>query len=70
MLQSVIWILLAGFFVGQMARQLSAPGLIGMILAGILLGPQVANIIYLDVLTTADSLRTVAPNLHIPKFYI
>ncbi|MBW4510328.1 MAG: cation:proton antiporter [Scytonematopsis contorta HA4267-MV1] len=60
MLESVIWILLTGFFVGQIARRLGAPPLIGMILAGILLGPQVAKIIHPEVLATADSLRTVA----------
>ncbi|MBW4666776.1 MAG: cation:proton antiporter [Cyanomargarita calcarea GSE-NOS-MK-12-04C] len=60
MLESVIWILLTGFFVGQIARRLGAPPLIGMILAGILLGPQAAKIIHPEVLATADSLRTVA----------
>ncbi|MEA5572321.1 cation:proton antiporter [Calothrix sp. UHCC 0171] len=60
MLESVIWILLTGFFIGQLARRLSAPPLIGMILSGILLGPQVANVIHADVLTSADRLRTVA----------
>ena len=60
MLESVIWILLTGFFVGQVARRLGAPPLIGMILAGIVLGPQVAKIIHPEVLATADSLRTVA----------
>lgn len=60
MLLSVVFILLAGFFVGQIARRFSAPGLIGMILAGIMLGPQVANIIHPDILATASNLRTVA----------
>ncbi|BAZ41896.1 sodium/hydrogen exchanger [Calothrix sp. NIES-4101] len=60
MLESVIWILLAGFFTGQLARRLGAPPLIGMIVSGILLGSQVANVIHPDILTSADSLRTVA----------
>jgi solute carrier family 9B (sodium/hydrogen exchanger), member 1/2 len=60
MLESVIWILLTGFFVGQVARRLGAPPLIGMIVAGIVLGPQVAKIIHPEVIATADSLRTVA----------
>jgi solute carrier family 9B (sodium/hydrogen exchanger), member 1/2 len=60
MLESVIWILLTGFFVGQIARRLGAPPLIGMIVAGIVLGPQVAKIIHPEVIATADSLRTVA----------
>jgi solute carrier family 9B (sodium/hydrogen exchanger), member 1/2 len=60
MLQSVVWILLMGFFVGQIARRLNAPPLIGMILVGIILGPQVSNVISPDVLDAAAQLRTVA----------
>lgn len=60
MLASVIWILLAGFFLGQVARRLKAPPLVGMILAGILLGPQGANAIGTETLDAADSLRTIA----------
>jgi solute carrier family 9B (sodium/hydrogen exchanger), member 1/2 len=60
MLLSIIWILLMGFFGGQIARRLGAPPLIGMILVGILLGFQVSNIISADVLNAADELRTVA----------
>ncbi len=60
MLTSVLWILLMGFFVGQIARRLGAPPLIGMILVGIILGSQVSNVISQDVLDAADELRTVA----------
>jgi solute carrier family 9B (sodium/hydrogen exchanger), member 1/2 len=60
MLPSVLWILLMGFFVGQIARRLNAPPLIGMILVGILLGPQVGNVIKPEVLAGADNLRVVA----------
>ncbi len=60
MLASIIWILLAGFFVGQIARRLKAPALVGMVLSGILLGPQVGNVISPGVLSAADSLRTIA----------
>ncbi|HYW18335.1 MAG TPA: cation:proton antiporter [Nodularia sp. (in: cyanobacteria)] len=60
MLFSIIWILLMGYFSGQIARRLGAPPLIGMILVGILLGSQVGNVISADVLNTADELRTVA----------
>ena len=60
MLTSIIWILLAGFFVGQVARRLKAPPLVGMIVAGILLGPQVASVIGAETLGAADALRTVA----------
>ncbi|MEG4119076.1 cation:proton antiporter [Microcoleus sp. N9_B4] len=60
MLESIIWILLMGFFVGQIARRLKAPALVGMVLVGILLGPQLGNIISPEVLGAANSLRTIA----------
>lgn len=60
MLASVLWILMMGFFAGQVARRLNAPPLIGMILAGMILGPQVRNVISQDVLSAADELRTLA----------
>lgn len=60
MLESIIWILLVGFFAGQIARRLKAPALVGMVLAGILLGPQVANVLSSGVLGAADGLRTIA----------
>ncbi|MCC5630919.1 cation:proton antiporter [Nostoc sphaeroides CHAB 2801] len=60
MLASVLWILMMGFFAGQLARRLVAPPLIGMILVGIILGPQVWNVISSDVLGAADELRTLA----------
>lgn len=60
MLESLLWILWMGFFVGQMARRLNAPALVGMVLVGVVLGPQVGNVISPDVLNAADSLRIVA----------
>ncbi|MEG4083762.1 cation:proton antiporter [Microcoleus sp. POL10_C6] len=60
MLESMIWILLMGFFVGQIARRLKAPALVGMVLVGILLGPQLGNVISPEVLAAANSLRTIA----------
>ncbi|MEW5859001.1 MAG: cation:proton antiporter [Cyanobacteriota bacterium] len=60
MLASALWILLMGFFVGQIARRLGAPPLIGMILVGMLLGPQIGNVISPDTLAAADHLRIVA----------
>ncbi|MEA5617361.1 cation:proton antiporter [Cronbergia sp. UHCC 0137] len=60
MLFSIIWMLLMGFFAGQIARRLGAPPLIGMILVGIVFGSQMGNIISADVLNAADELRTVA----------
>ncbi len=60
MLESIIWILLVGFFAGQIARRLKAPPLVGMVLVGIVLGPQFTNVISEGVLGAADGLRTIA----------
>jgi NhaP-type Na+/H+ or K+/H+ antiporter/nucleotide-binding universal stress UspA family protein len=60
MLESLIWILLMGFFVGQMAHRLRVPALVGMVLVGIVLGPQVGNVIGPEVMGMADDLRTIA----------
>ena len=60
MLASVLWILLMGFFAGQIVRRLGAPPLIGMILVGIVLGPQVSDVLSSEVLKSADNLRIVA----------
>ncbi|MEO0539465.1 MAG: cation:proton antiporter [Cyanobacteria bacterium P01_A01_bin.105] len=60
MLESAIWILLVGHFAGQVATRLKAPALVGMVLAGIALGPQLANVISPGTLAAADGLRTVA----------
>lgn len=60
MLESILWILLLGFFVGQVARRLTMPALVGMVLVGILLGPYGWNRISSGVLDAADALRTIA----------
>jgi solute carrier family 9B (sodium/hydrogen exchanger), member 1/2 len=60
MLESFVFILVIGFFVGQIARRLKAPALVGMVLVGILLGPQVADAIAPDVLAASVPLRTIA----------
>ncbi|MCX7595553.1 MAG: cation:proton antiporter, partial [Fischerella sp.] len=67
MLESILWILLVGFFIGQIARRLKAPALVGIVLAGILLGPQVANVISPDVLAASDVLRTIAVTVILMK---
>ncbi len=59
-LGSALWILLGGLFAGQLAKRLGAPALLGMVLVGIVLGPQLGNVISPDVLAAADGLRTVA----------
>lgn len=60
MLVSILWIGLMGFFVGQLAQRAKLPSLVGMIIAGIMLGPQVSNVIAPSVLAAADDLRTIA----------
>jgi len=60
MLDSIIWILLTGFGAGQLAQRLGAPALIGMILVGILLGPEGLNRLSPAVLANAAELRTLA----------
>lgn len=67
MLESIILILLIGFFVGEIAFRLKAPPLVGMILVGILLGPQISNIIDSSILQAADSLRTLAVTIILMK---
>jgi solute carrier family 9B (sodium/hydrogen exchanger), member 1/2 len=64
---SLLLILLIGFFVGQIARRLGIPALIGTILVGILLGPQVGNVIDSSILETADRWRTVAVTIILMK---
>lgn len=56
-----------GFFAGQIARRLGAPPLIGMILIGVILGPQVGNVLSPEVLNSADSLRVVAVTIILMK---
>ena len=60
MLESIIWILLMGFFVGQIARRMRVPALVGMVLVGMVLGPYGGNVIAPEVLAAADSLRVIA----------
>lgn len=60
MLASAVLILVMGFFAGQLARKLGAPPLIGMILVGIIIGQEFANLISPQVLEAADDLRLVA----------
>ena len=67
MLESIILILLIGFFVGEIALRLKAPPLVGMVLVGILLGPQISNIIDSSILQAADSLRAIAVTIILMK---
>lgn len=48
-----------GFFAGQLAQRLKLPALVGMVLVGMVLGPQVGNVIS-SVLGAANGLRAIA----------
>jgi NhaP-type Na+/H+ or K+/H+ antiporter len=60
MLSGAILILLGGFFAGQLAKRFGAPPLLGMIAAGVALGPQGLNLLGVEILNGAEALRTVA----------
>lgn len=60
MLESIVWILVIGFFAGQLARRVKLPVLVGMMLAGIALGPEAGNVIRPEVLDSANALRVIA----------
>ncbi|TVQ51705.1 MAG: sodium:proton antiporter [Spirulina sp. DLM2.Bin59] len=60
MLTSLILILLVGFFAGQLVQRLKIPALVGMVVAGIALGPQGADVLAPSILDAADDLRAIA----------
>ncbi|WP_373478928.1 cation:proton antiporter [Geminocystis sp.] len=60
MLESILWIILLGFFVSQVFSRAKIPALVGLIVVGIILGPQVSNVLASDVFNSAPSLRIIA----------
>ncbi|WP_036481569.1 sodium:proton antiporter [Myxosarcina sp. GI1] len=60
MLFSIALILLLGFISGQLMHKLGAPPLIGAILTGIIIGPELGNFIAPVVLDTAADWRSLA----------
>ena len=60
MLLSIAFILLAGMFMGWLCAKLKLPGLLGMILTGILLGPHALNLIDSSILGISSELRKIA----------
>ncbi|HHU84202.1 MAG TPA: sodium:proton antiporter [Clostridiales bacterium] len=60
MLISIALILLSGLFVDYIFRKMKLPGLIGMIIVGIVLGPYALNLIDSSILNVAGELRQIA----------
>lgn len=60
MLLSIALILLIGMFSGWLCSKLRLPGLLGMIITGIILGPYVLNLIDASILNISSELRKMA----------
>lgn len=60
MLFSLALIVIIGFSLSGIFNRLKLPGLLGMILTGILLGPHVFNLISSDILSLSSDLREIA----------
>ena len=60
MLVSLALILILGFLLSGIFQKLRLPGLLGMLLTGIVLGPHVLNLIDPSILSISDSLREIA----------
>lgn len=60
MLISITLILFAGMFLGFLCKKIKLPGLLGMMLAGILLGPHVLNVIDGSILGISAEIRKIA----------
>lgn len=60
MLLSIALILLLGMFMGWLCKKIHLPGLAGMLLTGILLGPYALNLIDSSLLNISSDLRRIA----------
>ena len=60
MLVSLVLILLIGWASGQLVQKIGAPRLIGMIVAGIIIGPEIGGLIAPSVLAMGSELRSLA----------
>ncbi|WP_070000087.1 cation:proton antiporter [Cellulosilyticum sp. I15G10I2] len=60
MLLSFALILLIGFILSGIFQKLKLPGLLGMLITGIVLGPYVLGLIHQDILNISSDLRTIA----------
>lgn len=60
MLVSVSLVIIIGLLLGSLAKKLNLPSLIGLLFAGILLGPFALNILSDSFLALSSDLRTIA----------
>lgn len=60
MLISITYILLSGLILGWVCKKIKFPSLFGMILAGILIGPHVLNLIDESILNISAQIRKIA----------
>ncbi len=60
MLTSLAFIIILGFTLSSLFTRIKLPGLLGMILTGIILGPYVFNLISPDILNISADLREIA----------
>lgn len=60
MLLSIALILLVGMSMGWICRKIKLPGLLGMLITGIVLGPYVLNVLDIKLLGISEDLRKIA----------
>lgn len=60
MLQSIALMLLFGMFLGWVCKRMHLPGLVGMILTGMILGPYGLGMIDDSILEISSELRRIA----------
>lgn len=60
MLLSIALILIVGMFTGWLCKKIHLPALIGMLATGIILGPQVFNLLDDNILTISADIRRIA----------
>ena len=60
MLQSLGWMVLVGFVLAGLFQKFKLPGLIGMMIAGMVLGPNGLNLLSDKILLISPELRQIA----------
>lgn len=60
MLLSITLILITGFLLGELCKKVHIPSLFGMIIAGIVIGPHMLNLIDNSILAISSELRKIA----------